>query len=111
MGQAARWTDLGRLMSKPEKRWPMWKLAATAIGFGAGAAAMFVLAVVVKEPELAGEEVGTTPFLTLATFFIMIGVALAMLALLLLGLLSYRIRESRIPVWERKKPRRRRKRR
>ena len=71
-----------------------------------------VLAVCDRHPpatETGDEE--NVALLTVPTFLQMMGAAAAMLTVLAVIWLVYRIRQSRIPVWERKKPRKRRRRR
>ena len=97
-------------MAKQDQRWPMWKIATAVVGLVAGAVLLFVLSTFVEEPEVPDNGSAGPPLLTVPTFLIMLGVGLSMLAALSIGWLIWRIRESRIPIWERKKPRRRKRR-
>ena len=98
-------------MAKRDQRWPIWKIATTAAGLVAAAVLLFVLSTLAGEPEVLDDDSAQPPLLTVSTFLIMLGTGLSMLAALSIGWLIWRIRESRIPVWERKKPRRRRRKR
>ncbi len=95
-------------MSKPDRRWPMWKLALAAAGLGAASATLIVLSFVLEEPTRSDGDAAPGPLLSVPTFLLMMGVGIGMLAGLAVGWWIYRIHESRIPVWERKKPRKRR---
>ena len=98
-------------MTKRDQRWPIWKIAVTAAALVLGAAVLFVLSIVAAPLADSPEGATQRPMLTVPTFLVMIGGAVSILAVLSIGWLIYRIHESRIPVWERKKPRKRRRRR
>jgi hypothetical protein len=94
-------------MSKKPKRWPMWKIGLTAALCAAGSAAMFVLSVFMRSTGEELESGEARPLLDLPDFIMILGVAGVMLTVLALLWLGLRIRESRIPPWERGKKRKR----
>lgn len=98
-------------MVKRDRGWSIWKIALAAAGCAAVSAALFWLSVIAAPPTTEAGDEEDVALLTVPTFLQMMGTALAMLAALAVGWLVYRVRQSRIPVWERKKPRKRRRRR
>ncbi|HUU82149.1 MAG TPA: hypothetical protein VM243_01475 [Phycisphaerae bacterium] len=98
-------------MAKKDTRWPMWRIAAAAAGCTVASVALFWLAVLAGSPVGEGEDDWSGPLMTVPRFMQMMASALAMLAVMALGWLIYRVRESRIPVWKRKPRKRRRKKR
>jgi Na+/melibiose symporter-like transporter len=97
-------------MTKKGSRWPIWKIVVMAAGLALVAVVMFVLAAIsgaaVEDDAEAAQAV-----LTLPTFLIMLGVAFGMLSALSVLWLVLRVREARMPVWERNERRRKRRRR
>ena len=96
-------------MGKKSTRWPIWKIALAMGGCAAAAVALFWLSVfmgtvVPDETDPASQS----QFLTLPGFILVLGVAATMLAILCVIWLVVRIRESRIPPWERGKKKTRR---
>ena len=98
-------------MAKQDRRWQIWKIALAATACAVGSVALFWLSTIAKPAEVVTDENEPVALLTVPSFLQMLGAAVAILAALALVWLIYRIRESRIPVWERKKPRKRRRRR
>jgi hypothetical protein len=98
-------------MVRRDQRWPIWKIALAVAGCGSACALLLWLSTVAAPPETESAEAQETAMLTVPIFLQMTGTAVGMLTILGVIWLVSRIRESRIPVWERKKPRKRRKRR
>jgi hypothetical protein len=99
------------IMAKRDDRWQIWKIALTAAACAVVSVVMFWLSTVAEPAEVVTDENEPVPLLTVPSFLQMLGAAVAILTILAVVWLVYRIRESRIPVWERKKPRKRRRRR
>ncbi len=91
-------------------RWPIWKIAAAAAGCAAMAVILFVLSVYLE--KLVGESEpafgGGRQLLSLPAFIMILGVVAVMLCVLSTLWLGLRVRESRIPPWERGRKKRRR---
>lgn len=98
-------------MTRRDQRWPIWKIALAVAGCASTCALLLWLSAVAAPPETETAKGTETPVLTVPTFLQMSGAAVGMLTILGVIWLVSRIRESRIPVWERKKPRKRRRRR
>ena len=96
-------------MSKPAKRWPIWKIAACGVGCVVAAIGLFWLWVVLDNVEgLSTNDDDLSGVLALPGFVLILGMAASMLALMSWVWLGLRIREARIPPWERKNRSRRR---
>lgn len=96
-------------MGKRTTRWPIWKIALTAGGCAAAAVILFWLSVfmgtcVPDETDPASQA----QLLTFPGFIMVLGVAATMLSILCIIWLVVRIREARIPPWERGKKSRKR---
>ena len=89
-------------MSKPPPRWPTWKIAVSATAGLAAAAGLLWLSFVVAVPPPEADVPQSQPLMTLSTLLLMLSVALLLLAALALGWLVYRIRDDRIPAWEKR---------
>ena len=98
-------------MTKRDERWPIWKIALAVAGCAAACALLLWLSAVAATPETETAKGQEARMLTVPTLLQMLGAAIGMLTILGVVWLVSRIRESRIPVWERKKPRKRRRRR
>lgn len=98
-------------MAKRDHRWQIWKIALAAGACAVVSVVLFWLSAVAEPAEVVTDENEPVPLLTVPSFLQMLGAAVAILTILAVVWLIYRIRESRIPVWERKKPRKRRRRR
>ena len=99
-------------MSKPPKHWPLWKIAVTSVSCVVAAGVLVGLSFY---PHLLGvgetPDQGTDQLFALPGFFLMLGMAFLMLAVVCLVWLGLRIKEARTPPWERKPKRKRRSRR
>ncbi|MCP4248006.1 MAG: hypothetical protein GY778_13240 [bacterium] len=98
-------------MSRPPQRWPIWKIATAALVCLASAAGLLWLSFVASVPPPEESTPQSQPMMTLSTLLVMLSVAMAMLGVLALGWLAHRIRDDRIPAWEKRdRPKRRRRR-
>ena len=97
-------------MTKRTGRWPIWKIAAATGGCAAAAAVLFWLSAVTDQAggEQATDPLTRTPALTFSVFLMMMAIAVAILAVLGMIWLGFRIQEARTPVWERRGRRKRR---
>ena len=88
-------------MTKPVKRWPIWKIAVATVGCAllAGVLLWFSLFI---QPDAAADPDTPNPAMTLPSFLMMLATAAGLLSLLCLVWLMLRIRESRIPAWKRR---------
>jgi hypothetical protein len=97
-------------MTKPPERWPLWKIVAATLACAAIAAVLLWLSALVGETE--GERAAApgsrTRGLTFSGFLMMPGVAAAVLSVLGVVWLGFRIREARTPAWKRRAKKRRR---
>ncbi|MHC4091374.1 MAG: hypothetical protein ACYSVY_14060 [Planctomycetota bacterium] len=99
-------------MSKPTQRWPVWKIAVTALCCAAGAVALFwVSLVMARSTSDVPDESASKAVLTLPACVQMLAAAVSILAVLAGGWLAYRLYDDRIPAWQKKKRRKRRRRR
>jgi peptidoglycan/LPS O-acetylase OafA/YrhL len=98
-------------MSKRTERWPIWKIAITALGSAVVAGALFWLSSVLTPPETqTQDESGSQALMTVPAFLLMMATAVSMLAVLAIGWLAYRLYDARIPAWQKKGRRKRRRR-
>ncbi len=97
-------------MSKKSTRWPIWRIGVATGGCAVAAAVLFWASVFLEQVGAADEEATKRTLLTLPGFVLILGVVATMLTILCAIWLGARVRESRIPPWERgkKKSRRRR---
>jgi hypothetical protein len=97
-------------MKKRPERWPIRKIAVAVAGCAAAAAVLFSLSALSYEGggEETAEPVKRDPMFTISGFFMMFGVAAAVLGILGIGWLVIRVREARRPVWQRQGKRKRR---
>ena len=98
-------------MGKSNSPWPTWKIALVVAGCVAGSVALFWLSAIAAPSQPDNDEEQKMTLITVPAFLQILGATVGILALLAAAWLVYRIRLDRIPVWERKKPRKRRKRR
>ena len=99
-------------MSKRTQRWPIWKIAVTALGCAIVAGALFWLSFVLTPPETrTQDESASQTLMTVPAFLLMRAAAVSMLAVLAIGWLVYRLYDARIPAWQKKDRRKRRRRR
>jgi cytochrome bd-type quinol oxidase subunit 2 len=91
-------------------RWPIWKIAVAAASCAGAAVLLFVLSVFLEgvgdQPE--PDAVGQQQLMSLPAFVMILGVVAVMLCVLSTIWLGARIRESRIPPWERGRKKRKR---
>ena len=94
-------------MKKQAKRWPIWKIAVTDAGCAAAAVVLFWLSSWIYKSDVEQESgpFGRNPTLSVSNILMAVGVVATALCLLGVVWLAIRIRESRIPAWE--KPRKR----
>ncbi len=89
-------------MSRPEKRWAIWKIAAATAACIVAAVGLFLAAAGLRGvAEPVAPEEGQRATLTLPDFALMFGVMASILALLGFLWLVVRVREARKPPWER----------
>jgi len=96
-------------MTKREKRWPIWKIAAATAGAAALAIALFGLSVFLGKaagPATTNPS-GQNAASTLPDLIVLLSTMVGVLTVLGLIWLGFRIREARLPVWERGQRRRR----
>ena len=90
-------------------RWPIWKIAVAAGGSAVAAVILFVLSLYLEgfggESEPGG---GSRQLMSLPAFIMILGVVAVMLCVLSTVWLGARVRESRIPPWERGRKKRKR---
>ena len=96
-------------MSKRSQRWPIWRIAVTAVLCLVAAGILFWLSVFLEQlgPEESGDP-NATAVITLPGFILILGMGASMLGAICLVWLGLRIKEARTPPWERKKKPRRR---
>ncbi len=99
-------------MSRRPSRWSVRRIAVTALGCVTVAAVLFWLSSVVAPPRDAAES-DSRPgaLMTMPTFVLMLATAVSILAVLAIGWLAYRLYDDRIPAWEKRTRRKRRRRR
>ena len=97
-------------MTKRSGRWPIWKIAAATGGCAAATALLFWLSALTNQTggEQAADPLTRSPALTFSVFLMMMGVAVAILGVLGVIWLAFRIQEARKPVWERRGRKKRR---
>ena len=97
-------------MSKHTTRWPIWRIAATTGGCAAVATLLFWVSAVTDQAggEQTTDPLTRTPALSFSVFLMMMAIAVAILGVLGLVWLAFRIQEARTPVWERRGKKRRR---
>jgi hypothetical protein len=97
-------------MGKHTTRWPIWKIAAATGGLAAVAALLFWLSAVTDQAggEQATDPLTRAPVLSFSVFLMMMAIAVAILGVLGLVWLGFRIQEARTPVWERRGKKKRR---
>lgn len=90
-------------MTKPPDRWPLWKIVVATLGCAAVGIVLLWLSALVSgaegEPPVSPGR--RTRGLTFSGFLMMPGVAAAVLSLLGVVWLGFRIREARTPAWKR----------
>lgn len=91
-------------------RWPMWKIAVAAAGSAVAAVILFVLSALLEgvgaQPE--SDAVEPQQLMSFPAFILILGVVAVMLCVLSTVWLGVRVRESRIPPWERGRKKRKR---
>lgn len=96
-------------MSKQAKRWPIWKIALATGGCAVVAAVLFWLSALVE--GVSGEQTTTpirrSPALTVSSFVMMLAVGAVIFGVLGVIWLAFRIREARMPAWDRRAKKRR----
>jgi hypothetical protein len=97
-------------MAKQRQRWPIWKIAAATLGCGSLAAVLFWLSGLADRPAAgqAADPSTRTPVLTLPAFIMMLGMMSAILGVLGVVWLAFRVREALTPAWKRGGKKRRR---
>jgi hypothetical protein len=91
-------------------RWPIWKIAVASVACALAAIVLFVLSFLLEDVGDSSETdvVGQQQLLSLPLFILILGVVAVMLCVLSAVWLGSRIRESRIPPWERGRKKRKR---
>ena len=91
-------------------RWPIWKIAVTTACCAAAAIVLFILSFLLEDVGGSTETdvVGQQQLLSLPLFILILGVVAVLLCVLCALWLGSRIRESRIPPWERGRKKRKR---
>ncbi|MBU0637412.1 MAG: hypothetical protein KKB50_00990 [Planctomycetes bacterium] len=90
-------------MARREKRWRIWKIGLATAGCLAATLILFWVSTLVED-DGANQPPGPmqrSSSLTVAGFMVMIAAIAAALTLLCLIWLALRIREARLPAWER----------
>ena len=97
-------------MGKKVKRWPMWRFAAGAVVCAAGSVFLLWLSVFTERATVVPGAAPDTPksALSLPTLIMAFGVGALILSVLCVVWLVMRIRDARIPPWERGRKKRRR---
>jgi hypothetical protein len=97
-------------MPKHIKRWPIWKIGLSAVGWAALGVILIVLARLADAAVDKAQRgsTGQTPVMSLSTVMMGLGAAGFVLSIITLIWMGLRIHDSRIPPWERGKRRKRR---
>ena len=91
-------------MSKRIERWPIWKIAAAALGCVVLCPVLFWLSTLVENGG-GGQSVDPNtpaPVLTLSALVGMLGLVAAALAILSIVWLAVRIQDARTPAWKKR---------
>jgi len=99
-------------MSKNSAKWPMWKIILALVACAVSSVGLFVASRVVK-PEVQGDipvDPSAQSIVTASTLLLMLSTMAGVLTVLCVVWVVFRVRDARIPPWEKnkKRPRRRR---
>ncbi|MFH0980874.1 MAG: hypothetical protein V2A79_04975 [Planctomycetota bacterium] len=90
-------------MTKPSRRWPMWRIGAAGVLCALTAGVLFWLSTYLERwSRHETSDQNSITLLTVPGFIQILGMAAAILAILGFVWLGVRIKEARTPPWERK---------